>query len=306
MGKNEKLAFAIVTVLLVIVLLVFVGRLQSANEAARVYRVSVITDEINPEYAVNCKKGLDRAARDYNVDLQMIILHEGMTIAQQKASLQKELDAGSDAIILSVRGETEIVNWLENGTLAIPLIAMDMKGEGKLFAYRVYSDDFLMGATLAKEILKDGAQRCQVRYCRESDRTRQRYAGLQSVLEAAGVPLHTEGDPTAPQWISMQRDDFVAALDEDALIKLSGNSLEREIRLYGIGSTNEILNAMENGSVTRLVVEDDYAMGYLALRGAIRAVQGQTETGEDVLNSYVADGKQLFEEPLQHILFPIG
>jgi len=88
LGKSEKFAFISVTVLLVCLLIFIVVRVVTSKDSVRVYRVSIITDDVQGDYSANVLKGLDRAARDYNIDLQVIALHSGMTTEQQKSSLE--------------------------------------------------------------------------------------------------------------------------------------------------------------------------------------------------------------------------
>lgn len=43
--------------------------------------------------------------------------------------------------------------------------------------------------------------------------------------------------------------------------------------LYGIGYTNALLSYLESGSIRRLIVEDDFAMGHSSLKSAVDAIE---------------------------------
>ena len=113
MGKSEKTAFILVTAILVCLLSVIIVRTFSGHNDVRVYRVSIITDDVQGDYSQNVWKGLDRAARDYNIDLQVIAMHSGMTTEQQKSSLERELEADTDAIIINLQRNPSLSEQLD-------------------------------------------------------------------------------------------------------------------------------------------------------------------------------------------------
>ena len=98
----------------------------------------------------------------------------------------------------------------------------------------------------------------------------------------------------------------VAALDEPALESLVGMRKNGQHLLYGIGYTNALLSYLESGSIRRLIVEDDFAMGYLSLKSAVDAIENRNTEYGQILSCYVADAAHLYDEPLRHILFPIS
>ena len=53
MGKSEKAAFILVTTILVCLLGVIIVRTLSARDDVRVYRVSIITDDVQGDYSQN-------------------------------------------------------------------------------------------------------------------------------------------------------------------------------------------------------------------------------------------------------------
>lgn len=306
MGNSEKLAFVIVTSLLVLLLGFIVVRAATSSDTVRVYRVSIITDDVQGDYSANVLKGLDRAARDYNIDLQVIALHSGMTTEQQKNSLERELEADTDAIIINLQQNPSLSEQLDLSAISVPVISLGTVWDGSSSIRSISTDDFTMGRMLADEMIKDGVTDCAIRASLDNARIRLREKGFIEEMKQAGIPYTSEWDLDSATWNSFHAGVAVAALDEPSLEKLVGQRLLTQPALYGIGYTNVLLSYLESGAIRRLIVEDDYAMGYLALQSAVDAIENRGKVYERILECYVADAEHLYEEPLLHILFPIS
>ena len=306
MGKSEKVAFIIVSALLIFLLVVIVVRAVTSSDDVQVYRVSIITDDVQGDYSQNVWKGLDRAARDYNIDLQVIALHSGMTADQQRSSLERELEADTDAIILNLQQNPSISEQLDLSAISVPVISLGSTWDGTSSIRSISTDDIAMGRMLAEEMIKDGVKSCAVRASLDNARIRLRERGFVEAMDAAGIDYATQWDATSEAWSILPGGTAVAALDEPALEQLVKIRTSGQLALYGIGYTNELLSYLESGVIKRLIVEDDYAMGYLALRAAVEAIQSSSSAHEQILDSYVADAEHLYQEPLTHVLFPIS
>jgi len=306
LGKSEKFAFILITALLVLLIGFIVVRGLTSRDAVRVYRVSIITDDVQGDYSANVLKGLDRAARDYNIDLQVIALHSGMTTEQQKNSLERELEAETDAIIVNLQQNPSLSEQLKLSTISVPIISLGTAWDGSSSIRSISTDDAAMGRMLAGEMIKDGVTSCAIRASLDNARIRLREKGFIEVIEAAGIPYTSEWDPESIVWSNFPAGVAVAALDEPTLETLVGQRMMDRPELYGIGYTNALLSNLETGVIRRLIVEDDYAMGYLALQSAVDAIENRKTAYEQILECYVADAEHLYQEPLRHILFPIS
>lgn len=306
MGKSEKFAFIVVTSLLILLLGVIVLRVVTSRDAVRVYRVSILTDDVQGDYSANVLKGLDRAARDYNIDLQVIALHSGMSTEQQKSSLERELEADTDAIIINLQQNPSLSEQLDLSAISVPIISLGTVWDGSSSIRSISTDDFAMGRMLAEEMIQDGVQSCAIRASLDNARIHLREQGFIAAISEAGISYTSEWNPESIAWSRFASGQAVAALDEPTLEKLVSQRLATLPDLYGIGYTNALLSYLESGTIRRLIVEDDYAMGYLALQSAVDAIENHGKVYERILECYVADADQLYSEPLRHILFPIS
>ena len=306
MGKSEKTAFTLVTAILVCLLSVIIVRTFSGHNDVRVYRVSIITDDVQGDYSQNVWKGLDRAARDYNIDLQVIALHSGMTTEQQRNSLERELEADTDAIIINLQQNPSLSEQLDLSSISVPVISLGTVWNGSSAIRSISTDDTEMGRMLANEMIHDGVTRCVIRASLDNARIRLREAGFVDVMQQQGVDYTSEWDASSSDWAKLPSGVAVAALDEPTLESLVSMRKTGQQALYGIGYTNALLSYLESGAIRRLIVEDDYAMGYLALKSAVDAIENRNTEYGQILACYVADAAHLYDEPLRHILFPIS
>lgn len=305
MAKSERMAFILVSGLLLVLMLVLIVRSTINSNAARVYRISFITDDVSGDYSQNIRKGLERAARDYNVDLQMISLHGDMSTDQQRASFEREISMGAEAVILHLQRSTDLAEELDFSSLSVPVVSLGSAWSGIASSHSVSSDDAAMGRMLGEQMLNDGVDAVRIRSSVQNSRIRLREEGLTEVLDAANVPHSSEADASSAAWVDLPTGAAVAALDTPAIEKLIRGSRSGQIALYGVGYTNALLFELETGSIRSLIVEDDFALGYLALRNAVEALGSGSAEKERILSSYAADGENLYEEPLRHVLFPI-
>ena len=306
MGKSEKTAFILVTAILICLLSVIIVRTFSGHDDVRVYRVSIITDDVQGDYSQNVWKGTDRAAREYNIDLQVIALHSGMTTEQQRSSLERELEADTDAIIINLQQNPSLSEQLDLSAISVPVISLGTVWNGSSSIRSISTDDTEMGRMLANEMIHDGVTRCVIRASLDNARIRLREAGFVEVMQQQSVDYTSEWDASSSDWARLPSGVAVAALDEPALEQLVGLRKSGQPALYGIGYTNALLSYLESGAIRRLIVEDDYAMGYLSLKSAVDAIENRNTEYGQILACYVADAAHLYEEPLRHILFPIS
>ena len=76
-------------------------------------------------------------------------------------------------------------------------------------------------------------------------------------------------------------------------------------QVYGVGASNQLLHDLEEGKAAALAVQSDYDAGYLSLLSVIAQLEGERQENR-VLESYVATAENMFTDPMDQILFPIG
>ena len=101
MTKQEKLLWSFMALLLVVLFLLSSTDLIIKEKKTDIYPVSIIISDTSDEYYANFRKGVDKAAEEYNVDVSFITLFEKGDDIQQMELLKREMDDGAAAVILA-------------------------------------------------------------------------------------------------------------------------------------------------------------------------------------------------------------
>lgn len=87
MSNREKVLWCIAAGLLVFLFLLSSTDLIIKEKKREVYPISVIVEDVNDEYYVNFKKGMDKAAEKYQADVNFITLYR----AENEDGLQRQV-----------------------------------------------------------------------------------------------------------------------------------------------------------------------------------------------------------------------
>ena len=74
--------------------------------------------------------------------------------------------------------------------------------------------------------------------------------------------------------------------------------------LYGRGNTMPILNYLDREYIDGICVTDDFSIGYLSVREAVQALEGN-DSSYIVMDSYYIENEDLREPAYEKVLFPI-
>ncbi len=148
----------------------------------------------------------------------------------------------------------------------------------------------------------------------------EREKGARQSLEGSGIEIvataYCEGSEDLAyentlQIISQNPDlAGVVALNEVTALgsarAITELGLQGKVKLVGFDSSKEEIQLIENGTISAVVVQRPFNMGYLAVMSAIdlahgRSLQPQIDTG-----SVVVTKDNMYEEEIQKLIFPFG
>lgn len=281
----------------------------------RIYHISMLARGKNAAGWASIREGAALAADENNVELSFILLGEDNNAAEQQALLKRESEAGVDAILLSAADSRSLGDTLKAMDLKTPVICFESPAEG--FPC-VSADNYAMGAGLGRQLVEDGqpVRLALVESGMNCRHIQERWEGLLSVLKQAGIqPAYwrlPDDSDQVPGYL-MQK---LTPRDADVLVALDSLSLEQTAQMaadtgkpgtpavYGIGATDKILAYLEQGTISAIMVQNDFAIGYLSVQTAIEAIAGHPPKQNIPVEYRIITGKTMYDPDNQPLLFP--
>lgn len=322
MTKQEKLLWSLMAAMLVVLFLLSSTDLIIKEKRTDIYPVSIIISDTSDEYYVNFRKGVDKAAEEYNVDVSFITLFENGDAIQQMELLKREINDGASAVILAPAKPEVCARELDNMVLNSPVIVLGNLFPNDLGRSSVSLDYEEQGKMLGKAIASEHSTSLPVWIFTKGldyGNNREVYDGLILTLKNSGfsVGLYEKKEretfrKTIEETVYPDsKEAIIAAIDVESLDEAAsiiagspvyGNYIAG---LYGIGSTTKILNQLDKGIIKGLVASNQFDAGYTSIEKAVEAVQKRLERDQIVLESYYVNRSNLRESELEKILYPI-
>jgi ribose transport system substrate-binding protein len=287
-----------------------------------IYQISVIIHDSSDEYWINYKKGLERAALEYNVDLSFITLYDKNNVTQQIDFIQREEFDGADAVVLATANSFEVHKQLERMSSKLPIIAVRTDIPSNKVVHRVLVNNFALGKQLG-ELVTNNHDHSKTIYIygetHESESMIEQYHGLISVLEERGYSYRMfEKDLSIPYekiidgiFVPNKKDVVCVALSPDTMVELiyliqaKSDYKTSILGLYGVGYTDQILYAMEEGMVDAIVMYNNYTEGYLSILYAVEYIMYGKQEMEHEFDIFTITSKDVGNPLYEKMLFPI-
>lgn len=295
MRKGEKgLLLAVLGTLLAALTLLLVQSVAGQG-ASEVYHVSVLLDATESDRWKNLRAGMNQAALERNVDLRFITRYEEGIF--QSRILRQEWEGGADGVIvLPMEDLTQVLKGAP-GHLAVGILGPRTdKSTGDCCIAPDYAS---MGRRLAQAAAELGS--CTL-YLEEG--AGQSDLDLAAAVEAglAELGILCERRTADPADLPPLPEQGALAAVEPELVEAICAVHGTEGRIFGVGTTDALLRALEEGKLATLVVQSDYDMGYLAVIQVAEQLTGG-KSGDVTLETYTATGENMFQRPMADILF---
>ena len=290
------------------------------ESSPKVYQVSLILDSENESEYANLKKGVDDAAKRYNIDINLLTI--GST--SQKELIESEEDNGTNGIIVLAKDD------LKQDMTKVPMVVIKSK-DADIFdtkkiggssanivtSRRTINIDYVdMITGLYNKFAKnyDGSSPIYVFYNNVES------AGVKSEIEfLKSKDAHTvfiEGDErefrtAIEDLVHSKKSAYIFSLDKhssDNLCKILGGSSvynEHIKRFYCIGATTLFVNKLDDGNIDALSTLNEYDEGYLAVEMLMADLKKTGYTSNVDMKNILLDKESLKDEDIVKQLFPV-
>lgn len=316
-GRHWRLLIFLYVVFLVILFLMCSTDLIIREPEKEIYQIAVIIEDVKSDNYSNFRKGMDQAAVEYNVDVHFITLYEKLDAEQQMELMDREQQDGADALIVVPADEEQIAGK----QMAVPVIFL-RSGLGGASMGSITVDYEKMGEQLADQMAEDIQKNSSVLLltnpAKQSDMDRMFLQGARAVLADGGYHTRTievdeeEGILSSLDTLTVWKEGrcVILAENQEILTAMAGIMADapdvaaRVRGLYGRGNTLPILNDLDCGYIDGICVTDDFSIGYLSVREAVRILEGN-DSSYILMDSYYIEKEDLREPDYEKVLFPI-
>lgn len=315
-GKGGKWLIFLYVAFLALLFLMCSTDLIIREPEREIYQIAVIIEDVRSDNYSNFRKGMDQAAMEFNVDVHFITLYEKSDAKQQMEFMEREQQDGADALIVVPADEEQVMGK----QMSVPVIFLQPGFLEKDGAGNIVIEYERMGRELAEEMLKKTPADAPVWMLtdpkRQNSMDRLFLKGADEAFAKAGRKTYVLEREAETGFVSIlntltENGEFVLlAENTEILAEVSGllpdNPLVAEAvcGLYGRGNTVPVLNDLDRGRISGICVTDDFGIGYLSVREAVRALEGETrETA--MADFYYIEKENLREPDYEKLLFPI-
>lgn len=305
-------------------LLLLVGCTMSGSvvQTQRPY-VAVITKSTSSAFWKSVQSGVKAAANEYNLHFTF----EGPTSEEdweaQNTMIQNAIDSGARAIVISAINYSAPVELIERAAdLGIHIIIIDSDIQTDRAAIRIGTDNYQAGETAAHALLdatKSPLSIGIVGFDTQSENGQQREKGFEAVvnedsrariIEKINCSSQSETVQAETRQLLTEHPEINAIVTFNELTTLGVGHAIDELGLdddvYVVGFDNNVVSVgmLETGEIDVLVVQNPFAMGYLALESAAMLISGQSVADTHLDTEVRAiHRKDMYTEKNQKFLF---
>lgn len=291
------------------------------EETPRVYQVSLILDGEDESKYINLKKGVDEAAKKYNIDINLITLNN----MSQKEPIESEEENGTDGIIVLAKNDLKI-NLIKSPLVVLKSKDMEVFDTGR-------STSANPSINISKRTINvDHADMIAKLYSSFEEK----YDGSSPVyvftndLNLAGVAkeidflkskqssniILVKGDEkefrtAIEDFVHSKKNAYIFSLDKvstDNICKILGGSSVYKEHIHGfycIGATTFFLNKLNDGTIDAIATLNEYEEGYLAVEMLMADLKKTNYMSNIDMENMLVDKESLENEDIKKVLFPI-
>lgn len=328
--KNRFYSYALIILLLAVIFWAVHGMFSEEDRPESV-QISVIVENSSSPRWIPFRLGVERAAKDYQVDLNQITTGRFTDDQEAWSLIEQKVQDGADGLLLSPGSSEGFYSLLQNfsGNSRIMLVNAEPASENREVhdgSSRMVSTAALDYAAVCKELTGQLMQDCQGELAGKkllllSEKADQ--AGSSEILRAFKnfaeeqraviLGIFADVGEDAAASLTGSEADIVIALDDGSLLQaakelqqMAPDRKTKRIRLYGIGLSEPNVYYLEQGIINGMIVPNDYRLGYESMAMLAEAVRNRSsESGQVEIEFRYVRPEEVHLEENEKLLFPL-
>lgn len=316
--RKRKMGIFLVLILIFSFFLLFADILW-VGKNKEIYNISVIIRGKNTESWAIMKQGIDQAALEMNAEIRFITVPEENSVDEQTELINREINNGTDAILISPVDYEKMVEPIEMAMSKVPVVLIESTINSKKNLAYISCNNYEMGVSLAEEVIQNGNTRSEISIIAsnlECSSINERYNGFKDTINKTNntynlLELYVDEKVAYNKIISLlekNTSDVIIAFDAETLeiigeTKKNLNRTNSDIEVYGIGSTSKIISLLEEKIINSIGVQNEFNIGYLGVKNAVDMLRGK-KIGNSVIESTIVTMRNMYSNENQRLLFP--
>ncbi|MBE6834045.1 ABC transporter substrate-binding protein [Faecalispora sporosphaeroides] len=296
------------------------------------YHVTVIIKATDSSYWQTLLLGAKAAAEESNGKIK--VTTDGPAsetdIDKQVTILENAIAAKPDGIVLASISSTSTVPAVEQAVNAgIPVVTVDNKLETDAYTQHIATDHAAAAATAAADMVEQwkakgidpagkkvalisadsGSAVNQARCKGFTDEIKRLVPGI-VVLETQYCDNDIQKALDAADNLVLANQDLIGIFGDnnhmgDGIAKAMEQSKKGDkIVTYAFDSDDTEIDAIQNGNLTGIVVQDPFGMGYNGVLAAVSKLEGKELEKDKVSETTLVTKKNIQEDAVQKLLYP--
>lgn len=286
--------------------------------------IALIVKTIYGYYWGTVKLGADTAAREFNVNVDFNGPGNEQDVDGQIKLVEQALSENVDALILAATDYEGLVEVTEKAHgRHIPVIIIDSEVEtGEIDSY-IATDNIDAGKKAGKAVIDIAGKNCKVaiiNFVKGSRNAEQREEGLLDTLSAyPGIQVVAKEYCSSDKDLAFQLANEILAENGDNVVFVTFNDVASEgvadavaqrklgdqVKIIAFDNTPKEIDYLEKGVIQALIIQNPFSMGYLSVKYAVEALNGNLVPEYYNTGSYLITSENMYMPEYQKILFPI-
>ena len=275
--------------------------------------ISIVVYDSDTERWGSLKEGAETAAQEYDAEIHLLTISGETSWQEQIKLFERELKNGTDAFLVAASDSQALSSFFEENEFPYP-IQMIETGLSSKDEDTIEVNNYQMGEELANRLLQEEDNEAKIAVIVENEQRESvvsRYQGFMDTMNKNHVDVviwqRGEGEEQIQTKLLLQKMltqeavDVMAALDNSTLEAAvdAVTNLNKEIAVYGVGNSDQAVNALDNGICKALAYQDEFSMGYL---GVLALLDKKTEAKSPQYHIVTRETMYLSEN--EKMLFP--
>lgn len=287
------------------------SELPDRRQAARI-AVVLYGENSNPWRALD--QGIAQACAELGIERPLVSYAPADEPSRQAVLLRREVMNGVDGLLIAAADDAAMTEFLAGVEPGLPVVMLE-SGAGDYPLVRV--DDANMARMLADEcmvkheeiaIVYAGRSRESVRVRQDAFIARMQAMGREPILLTPPAEDALDGFLASALAVNQQEIDCLVALDtltlEGTLAALPAAMVE--ISLCGIGTSNQVVNALDTGTIEMLVCPNEYAVGYLGAYLLAQQLGLVRDVPQPNIEYRLVTRENMYLPDIERLIFPIN